>query len=127
MRRLAVTILFMTAVAVAAYFAVLPAVLHSQIREALHASGIDDAQFTLGQFGPSGITISGISLGRSPWLQVDSMDVQYSVDSLLHKRVKLVHAHRVEWRVRINSDGSIDFGPKLQVGSSNGSAAEIPL
>src|SRR5262245_4361584 len=89
-RRVMVSASLLAVLALLAYLFVLPAIVRSRIRAALHDAGIDHATFDLRSMTPWRARLANISVGDPNWLDVDSLIVRYSLFSLWQGRVHAV-------------------------------------
>jgi hypothetical protein len=123
LRWLLAGVILLATAAIIGWFGVAPMYVRSLIAQTLRDGGVDASSFKLDSLGITRAHVSDVRLGVENWLTIGTIDLTFSPLSLWRGRLKSIHIHQADWRIRIR-DGEVDLGPRF--GAATKESSEDP-
>jgi hypothetical protein len=104
--------------------AVLPMLARQRVELALRDLGVRQSSFSVTNASFSGIRLSNVRLGDTPWLDADRVQVDYSAASLSQSRVTFLTIENAVYRIAYR-EGAFDFG--FEPEPTESATSDVPL
>ncbi|MCI0632164.1 MAG: YdbH domain-containing protein [Phycisphaerales bacterium] len=104
----------MIAAALVFFVVALPAIARSRVNRVLASMGADTAAFDVQSVSLRHLELANIGLGRSNWLTVSDIAVEYDIGSILAGDVRTIELTGAQWRISVVGNRiELGFQPEI--------------